>query len=65
MAQIKNGIQMYFHCKICIENKNKPNIGVGWTIKGVQVWCENCNVSIIALDFMGNKVGTDSNPESR
>ena len=33
-----------------------PNIGVGFTDVGIQVWCENHNTNIRHLDLCGNKV---------
>lgn len=60
--KIENGIKSYFHCKNCFEKKQKDNIAVGWTIKGLQVWCDECNNNVIALDFNGNKVSHDIEP---
>lgn len=36
---------------------------VGWTEKGLQVWCEDCDNNVINLDFKGQKIGfiSDSN----
>jgi len=65
MEKIKNGITLYFHCKGCLEKGQHSNIAAGWTPKGVQVWCENCEENLVALDFKGNKVAYDINPESK
>ena len=60
--KIENGIKSYFHCKTCFERRQKDEISVGWTNKGLQVWCDKCDTNIIALDFMGNKVSSTSKP---
>ena len=52
MNQRKKEIKMIFHCNKC----GGGNHGVGWTDKGVQVWCEVCDHNIMHLDFMGQKV---------
>lgn len=51
------------HCKKCLDEKPEDispadwgKIGVGWTIKGLQVWCERHNINILNLDFKGQKV---------
>ena len=61
----ENGIQMYFHCKNCISKGIKDSVAVGWTIKGIQVWCDTCNTNIVALDFKGLKVSYDDNPNEK
>lgn len=60
-----NKIQSFFHCKSCIhirpENMSPRNwvaIEVGWTPKGIQVWCVRCEKNVIHLDFLGQKVRT-------
>ena len=64
-GKMENGIQMYFHCKDCLNNGRKDKIAVGWTVKGVQVWCETCDTNVVALDFKGLKVGYDENPKEK
>lgn len=51
-----NRIQSYWHCKRCMTENLYPNIGVGFTDVGIQVWCENHNINIRHLDLCGNKV---------
>lgn len=58
--KVKNGIINYFHCKNCFENNVKDKIAVGWTEKGFQVWCDQCDTDVIAIDFNGNKVTLDT-----
>lgn len=61
---VENGIQMYFHCKNCLEANRRQQLAVGWTIKGVQVWCETCETNVTALDFRGMKVAHDTDPKN-
>jgi hypothetical protein len=63
--KIENGINSYFHCKTCFEKGKKDKIAVGWTIKGLQVWCDQCDTNVISLDFMGNKVQIDLKPKQK
>ena len=60
--KIENGIKSYFHCKSCYEKNEKDILAVGWTLNGLQVWCDNCDTNIIALDFLGQKVSLDTQP---
>jgi len=53
-------IQAYIHCGLCIDefkegNKQPSKIAVGWTVKGIQVWCERHNCNIMHMDFGGQK----------
>jgi len=54
-------IKQYFHCKTCLVKKPKDKsasewarINVGFTARGLEVWCARCEKSIINLDFNGN-----------
>ncbi len=56
-------IQQYFHCNSCMPQRPEDvspaewaRINVGWTVKGLQVWCVRCHKSIINLDFKEQKV---------
>lgn len=62
-------IVAYFHCEECaLEWKNDKNIStrmspreyaqisVGWTVKGLQIFCFRHELNILNLDFMGKKV---------
>ena len=60
-SKVKKEIEMFFHCANCLgkvpENeKYRPYLEVGWTEKGLQVWCKLCNSNIIHLDFKGEKI---------
>ncbi len=59
---IPNGIKMYLHCRLCMKEGIKANLAVGWTLKGMQIWCENHSINVAAFDFQGNKVIDDNNP---
>jgi hypothetical protein len=47
-------ISGYFHCADCMSGK----LAVGWTKKGLQVFCEKCNKNVIILDFQGQKISS-------
>jgi hypothetical protein len=32
------------------------HLEVGWTPKGLQVWCKRCERNVLHLDFEGRKV---------
>jgi hypothetical protein len=57
-------IKQYFHCKTCMPKKPKTKspsqwarLAVGFTAKGLEVWCIRCQKSIINLDFQGMAPG--------
>ncbi len=54
MKQDEPQIQMYWHCATC----GSGQLAVGWTAEGVQAFCETCKLSVIHIDFKGQKVGT-------
>ena len=47
-------ISGYFHCGTC----HSGNLAVGWTKKGLQVFCEKCVKNVINLDFLKHKIDT-------
>ena len=52
-----NEIVGYWHCKKC-DNEDLPQrISVGWTPKGIQVWCETHNENVKHIDFLGQQIG--------
>ena len=58
-----NEIEMFFHCKKCLEElppdtspREWVHIEAGWTEKGFQVWCVRHEMNIIHVDLMGQKV---------
>ena len=38
-------------------NTGSGGFAVGWTVEGLQVWCERCDNNVINLDFKSQKVG--------
>ena len=51
------------HCRGCLEKKPDnlspkqwSNLEVGWTEKGLQIWCIRCDMSVVSIDFKGQKV---------
>jgi len=61
---MNNKINSFFHCKKCLEElpmgkspRDFCRNEVGWTEKGIQVWCIRHEENVLALDFEGQKVG--------
>jgi hypothetical protein len=59
----ESDIQSFFHCRECLEElpdgespRSYASLEVGWTIKGLQVWCKRHELNVINLDFRGQKV---------
>jgi hypothetical protein len=55
-----DGIVMFFHCAQCfsqrpptVSPKDWARFSVGFTLLGVQVWCDRCNSNVIHIDFQG------------
>ena len=55
-----NEIRMYLHCGQCVESlpantspEEFSQLSVGWTERGLQVWCERHQANIIHIDFEG------------
>jgi hypothetical protein len=66
MIEITNEIQAYLHCKLCVDEQRSPlgrgtspstysRLAVGWTKRGLQVWCERHEVNVLHVDFEGHK----------
>lgn len=55
MISSENEIQMYVHCKLCVEEGDMTSRGlaVGWTAAGLQVWCEIHDSNVMHIDFEG------------
>lgn len=56
----KLDIQLYLHCAQCLAEtppgsspKDHARLEVGWTMKGVQVWCNRHNCNVVNIDFQG------------
>lgn len=57
---VTHDIQAYLHCGKCLHDKpasvspeSQQQIEVGWTTRGLQVWCKRHNVNVIHIDFHG------------
>ncbi len=55
-----NDIQRFLHCAKCGDERpddvspcDYQQIEVGWTEKGLQVWCRRHEMNIIHIDFEG------------
>ena len=50
-------IEMYLHCGLCITEHAKPQmLEVGWTQRGLQVWCKRHDCNMLHLDFEGKQL---------
>ena len=56
-------ILLYFNCKKCVDElpigetpESFGRLTVGWTKKGLQVFCVRHRLNVITLDFKGQKV---------
>jgi hypothetical protein len=59
----KPEIGTFFHCRTCLEiipvgvsPRDFAQLEVGWTPRGLQVWCRRHEKSVVNLDFKGQKV---------
>ena len=57
-------IKLFLHCMKCLEEcpetmspREWARNETGWTQEGIQVWCTRHEMNVIALDFMGQKLG--------
>ncbi len=55
-TQRGNEILSYWHCKKCCAEKSPQRMSVGWTPKGIQVWCETHNENVQHIDLLGQQV---------
>ena len=57
--RVKKEIEEFFNCHRCLEENGygpyDPHIEVGWTKKGIQVWCKYHDMNMIHIDFQGQK----------
>lgn len=58
-----NEIEMFFHCKKCLEElppdtspREWVRIEAGWSKRGLQIWCVRHEMNITHVDLMGQKV---------
>lgn len=57
-----NVIGMFLHCKRCIEErpttvtpKAWARLSVGYTKRGIQIWCDRHEINVMHMDFQGHK----------
>lgn len=66
MIENTKEIVSYLHCRLCAEEfihhehvgkspQTLQNLEIGWTKRGVQVWCKRHDVNIVHIDFEGTK----------
>ena len=62
MVSNEKEIALYLHCGLCLEQKTKgksmaefKDLEVGWTEKGIQVWCRRHDCNVVHIDFEGQK----------
>ncbi len=51
-------IHAFMWCTQCLEDDEQSDLEVGWTPKGLQVWCHRHDRNVVNLDFLGQKVRT-------
>lgn len=52
-----NEIVSFWQCKKCCEEDLPQSISVGWTAKGIQVWCVTHDENVQHIDLLGEQVG--------
>jgi hypothetical protein len=62
-----NQIGAFVHCALCLKQfyetaegagqspAEYARLSVGWTPRGIQVWCERHDVNVLNIDFEGHK----------
>ena len=62
----KNGIVQYLHCAKCMQeipDGSVPalyqRVNVGFTVKGLQIWCVRHGINVLHVDFEGVKHPAD------
>ena len=68
MGEISNGlaIEQYLHCGKCLDEipdglspQEWASLEVGWTVLGLQVWCNRHNCNVVNIDFEGHEHPAD------
>lgn len=65
MISDDNKIEQFLHCGLCINElkamggeqspRDYANFSVGWTIQGLQVWCNRHDCNVLHVDFEGKQ----------
>ena len=53
----------YIRCKNC-NSRETSNLSVGLSVRGLQIWCDNCDWNVLHLQLSG-EVLTDSFPHGK
>lgn len=61
----ENEIFLFLHCAQCLDNGYKGIYDVGWTIKGLQIWCTVCNSNVVNIDFEGQTHPANTSREEK
>ncbi len=55
-------IEQFFNCNLCLKElpegespQSYKRYDVGWTVKGIQVWCLRHDCNVLHMDFEGAK----------
>ncbi len=68
MIEVTNKLEIvtYLHCGKCLDEipngvspQEYKNYDVGWTGKGLQVWCVRHNCNVVNIDFEGHSHPAD------
>lgn len=61
----ENEIDGYLHCSLCLDEWKSGardvapadfcRLNVGWTRRGLQVWCQRHQVNVVNIDFEGQQ----------
>lgn len=58
----ENDIKLHVHCKQCFQEipqdtspKEWQELEIGWTEKGLQVWCKRHDINVVHIDFEGHQ----------
>ena len=53
----------HFYCDKC-NNRETSRLCVGLTLRGIQLWCNNCNKSVIHIELHGEMLA-DPEPQGK
>ena len=67
-----NCIVQFMHCGLCLSEKPSSispqeysQVSVGWTVAGLQVWCDRHACNVLHVDFEGHKHPADTTRQRR